>query len=261
MCGVRELRLCLYSSARLLFPLPSSHTFLDWSTLSRYEVRNRASSERGQRMQGIRIEFEWFKFIDYGVEVRPGVPGSLLSQVNTELLVGLGPREAALKTRPLDMSPDLYLELAKSQPTLAGYKEFAKRYGLLTDPQRDYTYQWPQLIMNMRNLIDLIRDTGNWKIEGEKYVPFDLKMKFGLRFVPTSADGSQTALSIVPANLYNALVLQCVSNRAGGGEVRSCKACGALFETGRTTGRRSNREFCSDKCRFEFSHRNRRKKQ
>jgi hypothetical protein len=224
-------------------------------------MRNRANSEPGQRMQGIRIEFEWFKFIDYGVEVRPGVPGSLLSQVNTELLVGLGPREAALKTRPLDMSPDLYLELAKSQPTLACYKEVAKRYGLLTDPQRDYTYQWPQLIMNMRNLIDLIRDTGNWKIEGEKYVPFDLKMKFGLRFVPTSADGSQTALSIVPANLYNALVLQCVSNRAGGGEVRSCKACGALFETGRTTGRRSNREFCSDKCRFEFSHRNRRKKQ
>src|SRR5277367_4175176 len=103
MWGVRELRLCLYSSARLLFPLPSSHTLLDWPTLSRYEARNRANSEPGQRMQGIRIEFEWFKFVDYGVEVRPRVLGSLSSQVNTELLVGLGPREAALKTRPLDI--------------------------------------------------------------------------------------------------------------------------------------------------------------
>jgi hypothetical protein len=66
-------------------------------------------------MQGIRIEFEWARFADYGVEVRPGRRGSLLSEVSTKLLVALGPPEAALKTRPLELSSDLYLELAKAK--------------------------------------------------------------------------------------------------------------------------------------------------
>lgn len=212
-------------------------------------------------MQGIRIEFEWARFADYGVEVRPGRPGSVLSEVSTKMLVALGPPEAALKTRPLELSSDLYLELAKAKPTLAGHKEFANRYGLLIDQQRDYIYQWPELVENMRNLVAMLTNKEYWDIRDGSYVPYELPIKFALRFGPTSEDGNGMALSIVPANLYNALVLQCVSNRATGAEVHSCKACGALFEIGGSSGHRSNREFCSDKCRFTFNHRSRRKKQ
>jgi hypothetical protein len=212
-------------------------------------------------MQGMRIEFEWTRFADYGVEVRPGTPGSLLTEGSRELLAALGPPEAALKTRPLELSADLYLELAKAKPTLEGHKEFAKRYGLLTDQQRDYVYEWPKLVENMRDLVTMVTNKEYWDVRGGSYVPYELPIKVALRFGPSSEDGSGMALSIVPTNLYNALVLQCVSNRATGAEVRSCKACGGLFEIGGSSGHRSNREFCSDKCRFTFNHRSRRKRQ
>ena len=212
-------------------------------------------------MQGIRIEFEWAQFADYGVEVRPGRPGSLLTEAGSKLLVALGPPEAALKTSPLKSFPELYLELAKAKPTLAGHKEFAKKYGLLTDQQRDYIYEWPQLVENMSNLVTLVTNKERWDIQNGSYVPYELPVKTALRFGPTSEAGSGMALSIVPANLYTALVLQCVSNRALGAEVRSCRHCGALFEIGGLSGHRSNREFCSDKCRFTFNHRSRGKKQ
>lgn len=209
-------------------------------------------------MQGIRIEFEWAQFADYGVEVRPGRRGSLLTEEGSKLLVALG---RPLKTRPLKLFPELYLELAKAKPTLAGHKEFAKKYGLLTDQQRDYIYEWPQLVDNMSNLVTLVMNKERWDTQNGSYVPYELPVKTALRFGPTREAGSGMSLSIVPANLYNALVLQCVSNRALGAEVRSCRDCSALFEIGGSSGHRSNREFCSDKCRFTFNHRSRGKKQ
>ena len=56
-------------------------------------------------MQGIRIQFEWTRFADYGVEVRPGRPGSLLSEASTELLVALGRREARAKDKTHGIVP------------------------------------------------------------------------------------------------------------------------------------------------------------
>jgi hypothetical protein len=212
-------------------------------------------------MQGIRVEFEWTRFADYGVEENPGTPGSLLSEIPNDQLVALGSPKAALRTRPLEMFPGLYLELAQSKPMIAGHKEFAKKYGLLTHPKRESTSIWPQLVENIRNLVALVGDKGRWEVRDGKYVPYVLPSKFNLQFGPTNGGGTDLALSIVPANLYNALVWQCLSNRVGGSEVRSCRACGAPFEIGGASGHRSNREFCSDKCRFDFNHRIRRKEQ
>jgi hypothetical protein len=209
-------------------------------------------------MHGIRIEFEWVLFSDYRVEVSPGGTHWMGSESSLRYLVASGPSQAALKTSPLS-KPDLYLDLAKSEPTEAGHVKFAKIHGLLTDEQRDSMHQWPELVQNMKNLIELVTHKENFEIRDGEYVPYDLSnLRFTLRFSPTT---SGAALSIVPTNLYQALLLQCVFSRAGGADIRPCKACGNLFEVGGASGHRSHREFCSDKCRFDFSHRNRRKKQ
>ncbi len=165
-----------------------------------------------------------------------------------------------LKTRPLDQIPDLYLELAKAAPTLTGHREFAKKYGLLTNRQEEPTSVWANLVRSMRDLIAKVEDKANWKIRNGKYVPYEHPSSFTFRFGPNGGETNEMTLSIVPNKLYNALVLQCVSNHASGAMVRACKACGALFEIGGASGRRSHRAFCSDKCRFDFSHRNRRRK-
>jgi hypothetical protein len=212
-------------------------------------------------MQRINIEFEWVRFADYGVKLRPPAPefapgSSLVAEATARVLIPLGPEEAALKTKPLELFPELYLELAEAKPTEEGHKEFALKYGLLTDPYEDYTYEWPRLVTNMQNLVKMVANE-NWDVRDGRYVPYDLPMKVTLRFGPNNNRSTGMSLGIVPANLYQALILQCVSNRATGAEVRPCKACGALFEIGRPSGHRSNRAFCSDRCRFEFNHRNR----
>jgi len=155
---------------------------------------------------------------------------------------------------------DGLLELAKVEPTLSGHKEFAKKYGLLTNREEELTSVWANLVRSMRDLIALVEDKANWQIRNGKYVPYEHPGSFTFRFGPTGGETDQMTLSIVPNNLYNALVLQCVSNHASGAQVRACKACGAPFEIGGGSGRRSHRAFCSDKCRFDFSHRNRRGK-
>lgn len=209
-------------------------------------------------MRGIRIDFEWVLFPDYRVEVSQGGPNAMWSEFSVKYLVASGPSQAALKTNPLTKS-DLYLDLAKAEPTEDGHLKFAKTHGLLTDPRKDSMYQWPELVRGMRDLVDLVAHEENWEIRDGQYVPQDVgNMRFTLRFSPIT-DGM--ALSIVPANLYQALLLQCVSSRASGAEIRPCKACGNLFEIGGASGHRSHREFCSDKCRFDFSHRSRRKRQ
>jgi hypothetical protein len=215
-------------------------------------------------VQAIRIEFEWTRFADYETEIeRPGSawsPGSLFTEASVEILVAVGTWDAALKTRPIENVPDLYLQLAKANPTKRGHHEFAKKHGLLTHPQRDYAYEWPKLVESMHNLVELVSERKNWVIQDGKYAPYDLPVKFALRLVPSCGETGM-ALSVVPDNLYQALVLQCAFNHASGSEIRPCKACGTMFEIGGSSGRNSKREFCSDRCRYEFSHRSRRKKQ
>ena len=207
-------------------------------------------------MQGLMIEFDWVKCADYRLEEAPGTPGTLLSEIGRSELVGFGSR---LVTRPIEQLPGLYLELAKSEPTLDGHVAFAKKYGLLTHRERESTTQWPELIDNVSKLITRIGNPTEWPIDGGKYIPYEAG-RFTLRFGPRGNRPDEIGTGIVPRNLYTALILQCVLSRSGGAEIRACKACGTLFEIGGNSGRRSHREFCSDKCRFDYSHRKREKK-
>jgi hypothetical protein len=209
-------------------------------------------------MQGIGIKFGWFRYSDYRLEVeRPDhalTAGSLFADARAEILVAKG---SALKTTPIDSFPDLYLQLAKASPAAPGHLEFARKYGLLTDTQKDYVDEWPRLVNNMKQLIETVADTSRWEVQDGRFVPYDLPVRYSLRLEPRG-DSNQMALSVVPNTLYQAIVLQCVSSRIAGAEIRSCKACGALFQVGGSSGHNLKRQFCSDPCRFEFSHRKRR---
>ena len=209
-------------------------------------------------MEGFGIDFEWTVFADYNVEETPPIesPTPLVGGASIPKLVASG---EPLTTRPLVNFPELYLHLAKSEPTVEGHKIFAKKYGLLTDREWEFTFYWTRSVENMRKLVMKVENTVNWDIRDGKYIPFELPRSFNLRFWPNGETGGMT-FNIVPLNLGAALVLQCVSHRAAGAPIRACKSCGSLFEVGGDSGRRSHKEFCSDKCRFDFSHRNRRGK-
>jgi len=209
-------------------------------------------------MQAITIEFDWVKFADYRVETTLGNPeGTLLEQVSTSRLVGFGP---PLLSQPLKNFPSLYLELVKADKSTKGHVAFARKYGLLTRTEREDTDSWPVLIENMKNLLSRIGNLGSWPIENGEYVSYELENTFSLRYGPAISEPNSFKLSVVPRNLYNALVLQCLASRAHGATIRCCKACGAPFEVGGSSGKRSHKEFCSDRCRFEFNHRDRKAK-
>jgi hypothetical protein len=160
----------------------------------------------------------------------------------------------------LDICPKLYIELAKSKPTLEAHKNFARKYGLLTNELKEDTLIWPDRIKNMKDLVGMVSDRREWPIRDGWFAPHEFPSGFKLRFVPRRDDENGMDLTIVPNSLYSAIAFQCLSNSAKGAKVRSCKSCGELFEIHGTSGRRSNREFCSDKCRFAFNHRARGKK-
>ena len=209
-------------------------------------------------MHGIQIEFEWTRFADYGVHVKPGTPGTVISEASTKYVIALGAPEAALTTKPLEFAAELYLELAQASSTTQGHVEFARKHGLLIDQSKDSADQWPKAIERINHLIELTRSKEKWPIRDGKYEPLDIEKSFSLR-MRASSNSSGVSLSIVPRNLYVALALQCVLHSSAGAQVRPCRACGKLFEIGGSSGNRSHKGFCSSKCRFDFNHRKRRK--
>jgi hypothetical protein len=204
-------------------------------------------------MIGIAIDFEWAQFPDYVREESPPPrPGAtMLERIQVIRLNGVG---SPLTTRPLDQFPDLYLQLAKADPSPSGHLKFAKKFGLLTDRASEDTSYWPEAIERMRGLINLAKDRANWPTRDGRYEPYEVSRHFTLRFQPRVAT-DEMELSIAPANLRAALTLQCLTHRAGGARTRSCKACGEVFEVGGASGSRSHKAFCSDGCRFNFNNR------
>jgi hypothetical protein len=114
-------------------------------------------------------------------------------------------------------------------------------------------------VVGMQDLVEKVRDKWAWDILDGTYIHYEMPRSFHFRFRPI-AGTDEIKLSIMPENLWTALTLQCVSNCTSGARVRACKACGALFEIGGASGRRSHAEFCSPKCRFDFSYRNRKRR-
>jgi hypothetical protein len=211
-------------------------------------------------VRGIAIDFEWAVFPDYRVEkgVRgPASAGLLCGAATLPKLVAIG---EPFVTRPLDNFPELYLELAKARRTIDGQIKFAKRYGLLQDRNEEITMYWSNSVKNMRNLVAMVEKHETWKIEEGKYSPLELRESFSFRF-ELNAETNSINSRVVPKSLYVALAYQCLSHAADGAQIRVCKSCSALFEAGGASGRRVHAEFCSDKCRYQFHHRNRSKKQ
>jgi hypothetical protein len=206
-------------------------------------------------MDGIAIDFEWTQFSDYELceDPAPWPGASLLKSIRVIRLTGVG---SPLTTRPLDQFRDLYLELAEADPTPSGHLKFAKKFGLLTDRKSEHTSVWPEAIERMRALIALAENRTNWTTQDGRYEPYVISRHFTLRFQPKGAT-DEMELSVAPANLRAALTLQCLAHRAGGAKIRSCKACGSLFEVGGASGRRSHADFCSDGCRFDYNNRRR----
>jgi hypothetical protein len=224
-------------------------------------IEKPCQSRESSQMLGLRVEFEWSRFPDYDVE--PGEPGDpeIFMSGSADKLVAVGEADSGLRSSPLDMFPTLYIELAKSEPTIEAHKHFARKYGLLTNELEEDTTIWQDRIKKMKHLVAMVSDRREWPIRDGWFAPHEFTSGFKLRFVPRRDDENGMDLTIVPDSLYSAIALQCLSNVAKGAKVRSCKSCGELFEIHGTSGRRSNREFCSDKCRFAFNHRTRGKKQ
>jgi hypothetical protein len=213
-------------------------------------------------MLGLRVEFEWSVFPDYEIEPgEPGDPETFIGAGSNDRLIAVGSAGSGLRTRPLDMFPSLYIELAKAEPTIEAHKIFARKYGLMKNELEEDTFVWQECIKDVKELIATLSDKRKWEIRDGWYAPYEIRSGFKLQFVPTRDDENGMDLTIVPNSLYCAIALQCLSNYAKGAKVRSCRSCGELFEIHGTSGRRSNREFCSDKCRFAFHHRARGKKQ
>ena len=209
-------------------------------------------------MYGIGIEFDWAQFPDYILEELPLPPPDatlLLQAMRSTYVKGVG---SPLTTRPLDQFPDLYLELEKADPSPAGHIAFAKKFGLLTDRQREGISVWPEAIQRMRELIALVRGRAKWTPRDGKYAPYEISSNFILHFKPKDNVPDEMQLSIAPRTLRMALTLQCLARRASGAIIRPCEACGSLFEVGGTSGHRAKRRFCSDSCRFDFNNRRKR---
>jgi hypothetical protein len=218
-------------------------------------------------MQGFGIDFEWTLFAAYDVKQSAQELFRRMFSERDLKRLEIGAPEgpwlvasgAPLTTRPLDI-PELYLRLAQSEPTIEGHKAFAKKYGLLTNRERDPISSWPDKVKGMRRLVAMVEDKANWEIRDGKYVPYENPGSFSFRSVPNSETG-EMIFNVVPKDLYAALELQCFSHSASGAKIRMCKSCGSLFEAGGASGTRSHKTFCSDKCRYDFAHRSRRGKQ
>ena len=215
-------------------------------------------------MKGFGIDFEWTVFGAYNVKkpiemLTYELFGKSKSSPKPELGLELAASGEPLITKPLAI-PELYLRLAESEPTVEGHIAFAKKYGLLTNRKSEPISCWPGKVEAMRKLVAMVEDKANWEIRDGRYVPYENPGSFTFRSVPNGETGEMT-FNIVPKDLYAALVLQCVSHRASGAQIRTCKSCGSLFEAGGISGTRSHKTFCSDKCRYDFAHRSRRGKQ
>ena len=239
------------------------HFTLAYVTASRYFARNRANRVRWPDMHSVvNIDFEWSRFPEYQFESRGGrpAPGRLRTAADPEegfdepstFLRGSG---APLRIRTLEKFPDLYLRLKEYGPSSQSHLDFARKYGLLSDATIESSFNWKRKLDGLKELVELASNPDKWaKING-LFARYQLPNSFNLEFTQTVV--GSVDFFIVPRNLFSAIYLQCVSRLATGVEVRGCKACGKPFQIGGDSGQRSNRRFCSDRCRFEFNHRNR----
>ena len=205
--------------------------------------------------------FEWERDVDgYRIEeLKPGEAPEYEIERNRGCLVPIG--RAALRYRPLDECPGMFMEFARCKQTPESAKTFADKYGLLVSPNKPMPLvEFNSWILMMVTALEFwehglkIQDLSPL-IEG-----FNARadMKAHVRF-GTSWDDSHPALYIVPNNLLSARWLQFAQAVSSNTEFRKCLHCPAWFTYGPGTGRRKTAFYCSARCR-RAAHRSKEKR-
>lgn len=165
-------------------------------------------------------------------------------------------------TRPLEFFPSLFVEFARldgSGESCAGFATTFGYLGLYPDDKADDRVMvggeplilWQDAIDGMRRNVD------TWQANPTAFVPVREVRVARLEASLVPVDGRAT-LRIRPRSLIGAMQLQFAQAVASGLDIRNCRHCGNLFETG-GGGRTRKARFCSDRCRSDF-HVARRKK-
>ncbi len=160
-------------------------------------------------------------------------------------------------TRPLESHSTLFMEFAHLDGTdEESCLRFASKYGYLglipglgkaddpVGPLGEPLSEWREQITNMRHAV------GAWQAIPDTFgssreIPIT---RLDVSLVPI--DGRPT-LRIRPRSLIGAILLQFAQAVSTNLDIRTCRHCGKLFETG-GTGRTRKARFCSDRCRNDY---------
>ena len=204
--------------------------------------------------------FEWEKDVD-GYRIEELEPEDAAGKEGkTPHLVSIG--RAALRYRPLDEHPGMFMEFGYELQNIESAKTFSEKYGLLesTDRPMSLSY-WRHECGRMRGLIEA------WKggVESVGDLRPVIRLFNHLKLAPLSVmfeqawDSLHPALYIVPNNLLSALWLQFAQAVSSNTEFRKCLHCPAWFTYGSGTGRRKTAFYCSARCR-RAAHRSKEKR-
>jgi hypothetical protein len=158
-------------------------------------------------------------------------------------------------TRPLELSPTLFMQFARLDGSDDSCVQFADAFGYLglfpDQDTEDRVMAGGEPLVLWRNCIDgLRRNVEAWRDNPTAFVPVrDITItRLDASLVPI--DG-RAALRIRPRSLIGGIQLQFAQAVASGLDIRTCDHCGKIFETG-GRGRTRKARFCSDRCRTDY---------
>ena len=155
--------------------------------------------------------------------------------------------------RPFD-NPLLFMEFAHLDGTPEQCQRFASSFGYLQRPPANDPEHGEPISLWQRAIVDLRAAVEAWQKRGAAaVVRQELRLAhLDAVLVPRGRDG-RPALRIVPRSLLAGIRLQFAQAITSGGSIKTCEHCGAWFEVGGDTGRRSDAQFHSDQCRIAFN--------
>ena len=197
--------------------------------------------------------FEWERDVDgYRIEeLKSGEAPEYKYETERKLgcLVPIG--RAALRYRPLDECPGMFMEFARCEQTPESAKAFADKYGLLVSPNKPMPLiEFDSWITVMVSALELWEAGLKTQDLSGLIFGFNARadMQAHVRF-NRSWDDSHPALYIVPNNLLAAMWLQFAQAVSTQTDLRRCLHCPTWFTYGPGTGRRKTAFYCSDRCR------------
>jgi hypothetical protein len=167
---------------------------------------------------------------------------------------------------PLKDQPDLFRTFADTPPTKEGIRRFASAYGALGEGSMimrkgglvgsgEMFALWRREILAMKEAFALwtkILGHEDWESKqiGDLKTIIDGHLKRRCEPRMLWEDGPRLGFSLVPTTLLSALWIQLARAIGGHKGYRPCAACGKVLEISLDEqGHRTNRRYCSDKCR------------